>query len=171
MGPLFSPFLFIRLAGQLLALFVLYIALQWLLPILAATIFEGMRAWRNVAIVYCWLIQYAFIAVTVELRETLTGKAAHWLTLLPRQYLRLVLGLANLLAVLVMLSAIWILVKTITAFSFAVAIELLLLLVQVWCLCGAAVPMSAKKFYVYFFKQPQPVHENWILGKQQKGLI
>lgn len=72
---------------------------------------KGMESWSNVAIVYCWLIQYAFIAVSIELRDTLIKKAQHWITLLPRQQIRMVLLLANTCAVLVLLSALWTLLK------------------------------------------------------------
>jgi len=160
MEPHLSPFLFYRLAGQLLALFVLYFALAWLLPIVGASLFNGMLLWSNMYILYCWFIQYAFIAVTVELRETLTKKAVYWFTLLPRHYIRFVLVMANILAVSVMPAAFLMLVHTIPAFSIAVPIELLPFLVQVWCLCGAAVPMSAKRFYVFFFHLPKSSHEN-----------
>ena len=70
-----TPYLFNRLAGQLLALFVLYFALAWLLPIVGATLFNGMLLWSHMGILYCWCIQYAFIAVSVELRDTLVNKS------------------------------------------------------------------------------------------------
>jgi hypothetical protein len=160
MEPFFSPFLFKRLAGQVLALFVLYFALGWLLPIAGASLLKGMLLWNNATILFCWFIQFAFIAVTVELRDTLINKAAYWFTLLPRHLVRYVVATTCILVVPVMPSAVFMLAPTIPVFSFAVAIELFLLLVQVWCLCGAAVPMSAKRFYVFFFHAPKPSHEN-----------
>lgn len=166
MEPLITPYLFYRLAAQLLALFVLYFALAWLLPIVGTTLMGGMLLWNNTSVLYCWLIQCACIAVTVELRDTLTQKAAYWFTRVPRRQLRRVVALANIPVLLLMPAMLWILVQTIPAFSVAVAIELLLLLVQVWCLCGAAVPMSAKRFYGYFFQQPLHLPENCKWQKQ-----
>ncbi len=155
-----SPYLFKRLAGQLLAALVLYMALASMLPIVGASLFAGMLLWSHAGIWYCWIIQMAFIAVTVELRGALAQKAAHWLTRVPHTRLRQVLVLANVLVAWVMLSSYILLVQTLPVFSIALAIELFLLLVQVWCLCGAAVPMSAKRFYTYFFKQPFYLPEN-----------
>lgn len=167
MRPSISSYLFNRLAGQLLALFVLYISLAWLLPIISTTLFDGMLLWSNRWILYCWFIQCACIAVTIELRDSLIKKVVYWFTLLPRRQLRLVVGLANVLVALVMCCAVLILAQSITDFSLAVSIELLLLLIQVWCLCGAAVPMSAKRFYMFFFHLPKPTHENteWQCNK------
>lgn len=128
---------------------------------------KGMESWSNVAIVYCWLIQYAFIAVSIELRDTLIKKAQHWITLLPRQQIRMVLLLANTCAVLVLLSALWTLLKTIDSVSLTVAGELFLLLIQVWSLCGSAIPMSAKRFYIFFLKHPKYVKEKWILENKK----
>lgn len=160
MKPNLTPYLFYRLAGQLLALLVLYFALAWLLPIAGASLFNGMQLWNNAYMLYCWCVQFAFIVITVELRDTLIKKAAHWFTLLPRNWVRFVLAMAILPVLSVVTASLLILVQSIPAFSFGVLIELLLLLVQVWCLCGAAVPMSAKRFYTFFFHLPKPVNHN-----------
>lgn len=160
MEPLFSPFLFMRLAGQVLALFVLYFALGWLLPIAGTSLFKGMLLWNNATILFCWFIQFAVIAVTVELRDTFINKAAYWFTLFPRYLVRYVVATTCILAVPIMPTAVFMLAPTIPVFSFAVAIELFLLLVQVWCLCGAAVPMSAKRFYKFFFHLPNAANRN-----------
>lgn len=162
-----QPYLVYRLTGQLLAIVVLHFALQWLLPIVGTALMLGMLEWNNISILFCWLIQLAFIAASVECRDTLIKKAAGWLTRIPPNCLRPLLLLANWLVLLVLLFAVWVVLKTVPGFSLAVAIELLLMFIQVWCLCGAAVPMSAKRFYVYFFKHPKPVNNHWML-KQQK---
>jgi len=162
MALLQIPYSYSLMAAQLLALCILHIALQWLLPIVGATLIEGMLLWNDVSIIFCWCIQNAFIAVAIELRETLVKRAQHWLSLFPRRYFRWNLLLVNLPVWLVFSNALWVLLKIPTIFSFAVVTEIILLLLLVWGLSGAAVPMSAKRFYVFFFHWCKPAEDNQV---------
>jgi hypothetical protein len=149
----FSSYLLYRLLGQLAALLFLHIVVQWLYSIIAPTLLSSMLIWNTASILFCWLIQYGFIAASVELRETLIKKAAYWYTLVPAAYTRWVLVMSAAGAVLVWVWALWLLLQLTNQFSIAVGIEILLLTIQAWCLCGTAVPMGAARFYRYFYKR------------------
>lgn len=161
----YGNYLFGRIAGQLLAIGFLYIALNWLLPLLATCLTEGMLRWSKAAVLVTWLIQYACITATIELRETLVKWSQNWVLRLPRRHIRWVLLLFNSLVLLVYLQSVWLLWRIPQGFTVFVVGTIMLLLVQVWVLCGAAAPMSAKRYWKYFFKLPVEGKNGWHMNE------
>jgi hypothetical protein len=143
--------LYFLLAGQFVAIFLLYHSLHWLLSATALALFKGMHTWNTATICLCWLFQYAFIVVTIQLREALIRKLQHRLFQIPLSYLRFALFLFNCPVIWVLFSSIKLLSITIGPVSFTSLTAFLLLVIQVWGLCGCAIPMSAKRFHRYFF--------------------
>lgn len=158
-----------RLIVQLLAITTLYFAIHWLIPIVGTTLIEGIKHWNLATILYCWLIQYLFIVASIELRESLIKRAGRYLARIPRQYLRLILLLASFSVIFTFLSFLYLLIKDASAFSVSILIEYLLLACQVWSLCGAAVPISAKRFYILFLQPCYPMSNNvsWHIPKER----
>ena len=143
--------LFFLLAGQLVAIFLLYHSLHWLLPTIALALFKGMHTWNTATVCLCWLFQYAFIVVTIQLREALIRQLQYRLFQIPLSYLRFALLLFNCPVLWVLFSSIQLLSVTIGPVSFTSLSAFLLIVIQVWGLCGCAIPMSAKRFHRYFF--------------------
>jgi len=157
-----------RLLVQSLAITTLYFAIHWLIPIVGTALIEGMKYWNLATILYCWLIQYLFIVASIELRESLIKRAGPFLARIPRQYLRFILLLASFSVILTFFSFLYLLIKDPSAFSISILIEYLLLACQVWCLCGVAVPISAKRFYILFLQPYYPMSDNvsWHIPKE-----
>lgn len=165
MISVYGNYLIGRIAGQLLAIGLLYIALNWLLPVLATSLIEGMLRWSKAAVLVTWLIQYAFITATIELRETLVKWSQKWVLRLSRRHIRWVLLLFNSLVLLVYVQSVWLLWRKPHGFTMFVVGTIILLLVQVWALCGAAAPMSAKRYWKYFFKLPVGDKNGWHMDE------
>ena len=157
-----------RLTVQLLAVITLYFGVHWLIPIVGTTLINGMKDWDLASIFYCWLIQYLFIVASIEFREYLIKRARPFLVSMPKRYLRSTLLVASISIFCILFSFLYLLIKEMSAFSTTILIEVLLLTCQVWCLCGIAMPISAKRFYIFFFKPGYRLNENetWQMPKE-----
>lgn len=131
-----------------------------LIPIIAPVLFEGMYHWNEVDLIFCFLVEYAFLIVLVELRERLVKKAFRWLQQLSKRYIRIVLLLSNVLAYGLLLHSAIILMEHISKWTLLVFIQWCTLLVFIWAFCGVAIPMSAKRYWGWF-KRPLFLRQEW----------
>lgn len=131
-----------------------------LIPIIAPVLFEGMYHWNEVDLIFCFLVEYAFLIVLVELRERLVKKAFRWLQQLSKRYIRIVLLLSNVLAYGLLLHSAITLMEHISKWTLLVFIQWCTLLVFIWAFCGVAIPMSAKRYWGWF-KRPLFLRQEW----------
>lgn len=123
-----------------------------LIPVIAPVLFEGMYHWNEVDLIFCFLVEYAFLIVLIELREHLVKKAFRWLQQLSKRYIRIVLLLSNVLAYGLLLHTAITLIELIPKWTLLVFIQWCTLLVFIWAFCGVAIPMSAKRYWGWFRK-------------------
>lgn len=132
-----------------------------LIPVIAPVLFEGMYHWNEVDLIFCFSVEYAFLIVLIELREHLAKKAFRWLQQLSKRYIRIVLLLSNVLAYGLLLYTAITLMELIPKWTLLVCIQCCTLLVFIWAFCGVAIPMSAKRYWGWFRRPKQVLHE-WI---------
>lgn len=143
------------LALQLICWSIFQFFLSLFLPVICPLLLNGMHLWNNAEIMLCFAIEYTFLIVLIELRESLIQKAHCWILKIPRRFVRRILFILHAICYGSFLLTLYNYFGIPFHISFMSCLQELTLTMLIGSIYGITMPMSAKRFWSCFKKPLQ----------------
>lgn len=113
-------------------------SIQVLMPVIVATLYQGMAQWNTATKIYCWVIQIILLRISFSLRAYVFVWAEHRVINAPSVIRYVIMGASYC----VVLFGLYLIIAKMGLFGCWMLGESLLLLLQVYYLVGMAAPMG-----------------------------